>query len=127
VLALVIPVKGPIVEIEVGARNGADLDVLQAAVGGNIEALPLPDFIRGADNATCYIHEEAKFVHVDDDGRPLFNGRATDFLVPGVGLFWGDYIAGPMVVCGFNPRLGVHAELPTTVADRVRLIESEAA
>jgi hypothetical protein len=118
--ALVIPVEGPLVEVELDPGEGAStLAQLQGLVGGMIEALPLPGFIRGAAAATAYIDEEGKFTQ-----EP--NMRATDFMVPGVGLFWGDYIAGPMVLCGFDPSTGRHAELPRAVIDRARLIEREA-
>ena len=53
--------------------------------------------------------------------------RATDFLVPGEGLMWNDYIAGPMLLCGFDIRTGEHALLPEGVVKRARLIEREAA
>ena len=119
--ALVIPVEGPITEIEVGRPGGGDLAVLQEHVGGLIQALPLPDFIRDADKATGYVNEEGKF---EPDCKP--NMRATDFMVPGVGLFFGDYIAGTFILAGFNPRNGTHAELPQSVIDRARLIEREA-
>jgi len=118
--AVVIPVEGPVYEIEVGRPGADDLAVLQEAVGGLIEALAVPQFINGSERATAYCNEEGKYVC-----KP--NMRATDFMVPGVGLFPGDYISGPMVVCGFNPRTGNHAPLPTTVEARVRLIEREAA
>jgi hypothetical protein len=120
-IALVIPVDGPVYEIEVGAPNAGDLETLQAAVGGYIEALPVPEFVPGADRATCYVNEEGKF---DPDCRP--NMRATDFMVPGIGLMPGDWIAGPLVVAGFDPRRGEHAELPPAVVARIRLIEREA-
>ena len=55
------------------------------------------------------------------------NMRATDFMVPGVGLFPGDYIAGPFLLCGFDVNTGEHGELPAEVIERARLIESEAA
>jgi Domain of unknown function (DUF3846) len=118
--ALVIPEAGrPLVEVDFGDEPG--LAELQALVGGMIEALPLPAFIPGADRATAYINEEGKF---DPDCGP--NTRATDYLVPGVGLFWGDYIAGPMVLCGFDPVTGTHRDLPEGVIRRARLIEREA-
>lgn len=123
--ALVIPVVGPIRELEL-AGGGRDLDTLQAAVGGLIQALPLPDFINDAANATAYMNEDGKFTCVDERGEPLVNRRATDFMVPGVGLFFGDFIAGDMVLAGFNARTGEHAELPQAVIDRARLIEREA-
>jgi hypothetical protein len=119
--ALVIPVEGPLYELELGRPGGGDLEVLQEAVGGRIQAIPLPEFIRSADMATAYMNEEGKF---DPDCKP--NMRATDYLVPGVGLFFGDYIAGAMVLAGFNPNTGTHAALPQPVIDRARLIEKEA-
>lgn len=119
--ALVIPVEGPLEEIElVPDENGSTLAPLQAAVGGWIEAVPIPDFVRDADSATAYINEEGKLEQLP------FNGRATDFFVSGIGLFFGDYIAGPLVLCGFDPETGEHAELPEGVIRRARLIEREA-
>jgi hypothetical protein len=117
---LLIPVAGPVEELVLPGSDGDSLRTLQEAVGGFIEALPLPEFITGADGATCYINEEGKL-----EGLP-FNGRATDFLVPGVGLFWGDAIVGPMVVVGFDPTSGEHRDIPPAVEARVRLIEREA-
>lgn len=114
--ALVIPVEGPLYEVELDGQ----LATLQAAVGGLIEAVPLPDFIRGSERATAYCHEEGKL-----EGLPI-NRRATDFVVPGVGIMWQDYIAGPLVLAGFNPVTGDHAPLPDGVARRARLIEGEA-
>jgi len=116
--ALVIPESGPVFELDVPREDA--LDVLQGAVGGYIQALPLPAFVDPDGRATAYVHEEGKF-----ECQP--NMRATDFMVPGVGLFPGDYIAGPMVFIGFDPATGEHAELPASVAKRIRLIEREAA
>jgi hypothetical protein len=118
--ALVIPVEGPLCEIELAAEND-DLDTLQRAVGGFIQALPLPGFVDPTGHSTAYVNEEGKFV---SDCEP--NMRATDFMVPGVGIFFGDYIAGPMVLCGLDPSTGKHDELPEAVVKRARLIESEA-
>jgi hypothetical protein len=116
--AIVIPVEGPLVEIDLADEG--NLKVLQNAVGGYIEAVAVPDFISGADEATAYVDEEGKLT-----GLPI-NRRATDFMVPGVGLSYGDYIAGPMVLAGFDPDSGEHAELPAGVVRRARLIEDEA-
>ena len=125
-IALVIPVTGPIHEIEVGLPGVGDLRVLQVVIGGTIEALPLPAFIKDAGRATAYVHDEGKWACVNEDGSPQVNYRATDFMVPGIGIHFGDYIAGPFVLCGFNPADGEHDELPQSVIDRARLIESEA-
>jgi hypothetical protein len=119
--ALVIPAHGPVTELELTNDGEGSLGVLQAAVGGLIQALPILVSVTGRDRATVYINEEGKF---DPDCE--FNSRATDFLVPGVGLHWGDCIVGSMVVAGFNPVTGRHAALPPAVAKRVRLIEREA-
>lgn len=117
--ALLIPVSGPVETIEL-SNSDSDLQRLQEAVGGLIQGLPLPEFIDPDDQATAYVHEEGKLVGLE------FNGRATDFLVPGVGLFFGDYVAGPMVLAGFDPMRGAHTSLPAHVERRVRLIEREA-
>lgn len=124
--ALVIPVAGPVYEVEVGLPGAGDLRTLQEAVGGTIEALPLPRFLDPAGRATAYVHDEGKWACVNEDGSVAVNYRATDFMVPGVGLSFGDFIAGPFVLCGFNPADGEHDELPQAVIDRARLIESEA-
>ena len=114
--ALVIPVDGPVQTVELDGS----LEQLQALVGGLVQALPVPEFICATGGATAYVGDESKF---DPDCAP--NMRATDFLVPGVGLVWGDYVAGPMIVAGFDPRTGNHAPLPAAVKQRVRLIEQE--
>lgn len=115
--ALLIPVEGPLEAIELDGT----LAQLQGLVGGNIEAVPLPGFIGGAVHATSYVNEEGKF---DPEHKP--NMRATDFMVPGAGLFFGDYIAGPFLLCGFNAATGEHAELPAPVVRRARKIAREA-
>jgi hypothetical protein len=116
--ALLIPEQGPIVQQELDGS----LAQLQGLVGGFIEALPIPEFIPGSDRATAYVNEEGKF---HPNCKP--NMRATDFMVPGIGLFMGDYIAGPFLLCGFDPARGENTDLPDEVEARVRLIEREAA
>ena len=116
--ALLIPVDGPLEQVELDGT----LAQLQKLVGGHIEAVPLPGFIPSSDHATAYVNEEGKFL----ESCPP-NMRATDFMVPGVGLFPGDYISGPFLLCGFDPTTGEHTELPADVVDLARLIESEAA
>lgn len=115
--AIVIPASGPIETIELDGT----LEQLQGIVGGLVQALPVPEFIDPTGRSTVYVGEESKLV-----ADPVFNGRATDFMVVGAGLLWGDWIAGPMVVAGFDPRTGEHAKLPPAVEKRVRLIEREA-
>lgn len=119
--ALLIPVEGPIEEVELTPNDdGSSLAQLQALVGGYIQALPMPDFI--GDDVTAYINEEGKF---SGDTRP--NMRATDFMVPGVGLMMGDYIAGPFVLCGFDAERGENTDIPARAVRRARVIEREAA
>jgi hypothetical protein len=118
--ALVIPVMGRVREIDLRSDDDDSLSQRQAEVGGWIEAVKIPSFIPDADRATCYVNEEGKL-----DGLPV-NHRATDFMVPGIGLWWGDYIAGPMVVCGFDYETGTNAPIPPGVERRVRLVETEA-
>lgn len=114
--ALVMPVEGPLEQI---VLDGS-LEQLQRLVGGYIEAVPIPHFVKDAARATAYINEDGKVT-----GLPA-NMRATDFMVPGVNLYPGDYIAGPMILLGFDPETGEHAELPLGVAQRAKLIEREA-
>jgi hypothetical protein len=118
--ALVIRSEGPIEEIEL-VGGGSQLKQLQELVGGYVEAVPLPGFVDRQGKATAYINGEGKF---DPDCKP--NMRATDFFVPGIGLMYGDHIAGTLVLCGFDANTGEHAELPQPVIDRARLIETEA-
>ena len=116
---LVIPVEGPLVEEEI---DGESLSTLQRLVGGGfIESVVVPDFIKDAEHASAFINEEGKF---REDLKP--NMRATDFLVPGVGLFMGDHIAGPFVLAGDDGEGGI-ADVPAGIVERARLIESEAA
>jgi hypothetical protein len=116
VKALLIPADQaqPVGRITI-AEDG--LAELQAAVGGTIEAVPYH-----ADPAiTTYINEEGEFVC-----EP--NPRATQLLGPG--LFAGDYIAGDVVVCGFDSATGVNLDCPegfeATLAHRRRLPEPNA-
>ena len=115
-IALVIPVEGPLVEVELDGS----LDQLQRLVGGWIQMVPLPGFIDGAERAAAYVNEEGKLT------EHQANRRATDYMVPGAHLLPGDYIAGPLVLCGFDAESGEHADLPPAVIARARLIEQEA-
>lgn len=116
--AIVIPQEGPFRWTDI-PDTGA-LPVLQELVGGYIEAVPIPDFVDRTGRSTAYINEEGKF---HPDCKP--NMAATDFLVPGIGLMPGDFIAGNLILVGFNPDTGDHAPLPPKVHDRANLIASE--
>lgn len=110
--ALLIPVEGPLEEVELEEDSLAQL---QKIVGGNFQMLPLPDFI-GAHTSRAVVNEEG---HFDPDLKP--NRRATDFMVPGVGIQWGDYIAGNFLLIGAEGT-----DVPEKVEARARLIEREA-
>lgn len=120
--ALLIPIEGPLQDLDLDLNSNESLTTMQQLVGGYIQAIPLPSFIDGSAAATCYMDEEGKY---KPDQQP--NMRATDFLVPGTGLLWGDYISGPLLLCGFDPMTGTHRDIPQGVVDRARLIEKEAA
>lgn len=79
------------------------LDSLQAAVGGYIEALPVP----GVQNATAYINEEGKF----DSSLPV-NHRATLVWAKHELLYPGDYIVGDLIITGLNNDTGEQIPVP---------------
>ena len=118
--ALVIPVEGPLEEMDLPDGVKEQLTKLQEIVGGYIESVPIPAFIADANQATAIVNEEGKYMGL----KP--NMRATDFMVPGRGIGWGDYIAGSMVLLGFDPRDGLHKDVPGGVVIRAKLIEQEA-
>lgn len=97
-----------------------------------VEAVPVPALnvrpgrITETDSnaSTAYIDEDGKIAVQDGDAEA--NMRATDFMVPGAGLFWGDYIAGTFILVGFDPSTGEHRRLPAGVVARARLIADEA-
>lgn len=117
--AFVIPVEGPCYETDIPEGDGS-LAALQELVGGWIEAVNIPEFIEGSETGTAYINEEGKLTDLP------FNGRATDFMVPGVGIFFGDYIAGTMVLFGIDYETGENAPVPDGMVRRAKLIENEA-
>ena len=90
------PDRIEVVEIPPG-DTGASLDAMQAVVGGNIEVVPVE-----LNGVSCYVNEEGKF---DPDCTP--NPLALEiFHTMGGRLFPGDFIAGPMLVTGFDPETG---------------------
>jgi len=116
----VIPVAGPCYEADLPETDGSCLEALHDLVGGYIEGLPIPHFVSGHENGTAYINEDGK-------GQGLeVNYRATDFMVPGIGIFYGDYIAGTMVLAGVDYSTGENADVPEGMVRRAKLIESEA-
>lgn len=102
--AIVIEAGGAIRPLEVPEEG---LSTLQAAVGGMIEAL------RFSEHITCYVNEEGKYTCLDDDGNVEVNRIATSLMIGK--LFPGDFIAGPMVIIGFDPSTGEHVDLDERV------------
>ena len=112
--ALLIPVSGAFEEIELDGT----LEQLRGIVGGDLEGVPVPEFISGPRRAMAYINEHGKFQRLEP------NSRATAFLVPGVGIHSDDYIAGPLLLVGVDVFSGEHEELPGAVIERAQLIEA---
>jgi hypothetical protein len=98
VTAVLIPadVNEPVGRITVEGLAG-----LQAAVRGDIEAV---DTAVLGPLLTSYINADGKC----NGCQP--NPRATQLLGPG--LFAGDFIAGPLVVCGFDAGEGENRDCP---------------
>jgi hypothetical protein len=96
VRALLIPVFGPVEEVE---QNG--LDDLRRVVEGHIEALRMP----GREDANAYVNEAGLLA-----GLPR-NARAT--------LLLGFRIAAPAVPCGFGTTTGQHTAIPEGLAQTV--------
>lgn len=104
--ALLIPVEGAARPVEVrNGDGGATLEDLQRLVGGDFETGPYP----GRDDVAPYWHAEGKYAGAG--GQPLpRNERATGLLAPT--LFDGDWIAGDLVLLGFDAATGESRSLP---------------
>jgi Domain of unknown function (DUF3846) len=87
--------------------DGGLLEQIQDAVGGWVEALPWPD----RDDVTCYLNEEGKVQNLPR------NMRATRILRRVIGD--GDWIAGNLLVTGFNQDTGDTLAIPDDVQDWV--------
>lgn len=127
--AIIIPPAGPIQYLD---EFDDSLDALQGVVKGSIEAVPIP-WQFGGEKATAYVNEEGKYVGSWEDSEGdthegmTPNLRATNFMVPGYGLFFGDYIAGPFLILGFDPYTGEHTDsLDERIVQRVKTIANEA-
>ncbi len=112
--ALLIP-QDDALPIEALQLPAESLGALQKAVGGYIEAVALPAHIDKNRKATMFINEEGKY---DDDCK--LNARATDMMVPGVGLHLYDYISGNVVIVGINYTTGENVDIPADVEKCVR-------
>lgn len=114
---VLIPELGEVTPIELPPTNW--LTQMQAAVGGLVEQVLLPPFLEEHGGAVMFINEEGA-------GILPPNMRATDFLVPGIGLAWGQVIYGPAVLVGDDREHGELADLPARVLGRITLIVQEA-
>jgi hypothetical protein len=95
--ALLIPALGPVEEVQQdGVRD------LQALLDGAVEGLP----VNGRHDAAAYVNEHGLL-----DGL-THNPRASRLL--------GVPIAGPAVLCGFDPATGEQTPIPDDLADAVR-------
>ena len=112
--AYVIPVEGPMQVLEL-PDQGSGYELIKAALGGGwLEAVPF----RPDARVSCYVDEEGKL-----KGLPI-NRRATDMMIGSIS--YGDYIAGPMIVTGFDPSTGDTIDLPQ-LPHKMRLVLKEAA
>ena len=93
-------------------------EALQSQVGGMIQALPVPE----RSDATVYINENGKFECVDENGRIIVNPVATMYMKPV--LFPSDFIAGPMLLCGFDPSTGENLDVPNELCQTFGLTEA---
>jgi hypothetical protein len=89
----------PFGAVEVVEQDG--LGDLQRLLDGHVEALP----VDGREDAAAYVNEEGLL-----EG-PADNVRATRLL--------GIQIAGPAVLCGFDPTTGEQKPIPDDLAEAV--------
>lgn len=108
--ALLLHEDGRCEEITVAPGLGGLYNALSTDTGGctNVEALPIFPPRPGRDDATLWIDGEGK------DVRP-HNPFATVWLRIHRLLFPGDYLAGPLLLIGFNPRSGSSRPLPADI------------
>jgi hypothetical protein len=85
--------------------EGSQLQDLNALVGGYIEAIGLwPE-------VTAYLNEEGKLDGMLPNRRATQLARFTQAIMP------DDYIAGPLVVIGFDPETGENRDIPDSLAN----------
>jgi hypothetical protein len=95
-------------------ENGGDakrLAAMQACVGGFIELVHTPTV-----TVSVFVNEEGKFTFGDDPPNRL--GQAV-FQALGGRLFPNDWIAGPVLVCGFRDRDGETVGLDEGLAQHI--------
>lgn len=82
--------------------------------GGKLHMYAIPKQLVGGKNTVAYVNADGRYTY-----RGTVNYRATLFMSPGLGLVSGDYIAGPMVVIGYDPRTAKHVDAPKSVVERI--------
>lgn len=109
ILAVRIPITGPTEPVWLHGGNQSDLDTLQEAVAGYIEAVDL---------------DEHLVMFINEEGHPLLrnlpsNSRATDILAfasrkSGMPVpLGGNDLRGDVVLVGMND-MGENADIPTS-------------
>jgi hypothetical protein len=81
-------------------EGDSQLKSLQELVGGHIEAIGL------APNVTAYLNEEGKLLNLPTNHAASVIALAAQAIMP------DDWIAGPLVVCGFDPNTGENTDIP---------------
>lgn len=125
--AVLIPERGDPREVQVGGYED-----LRECVGGWVESLPIP----GRNDAVAFGNEEAKLIGMEENERAtrlLIGDKAAmrrrmeadraayeERGVAVVTVGWDDprepYIAGPVVVVGFDPDRGENLPIPDDLA-----------
>ena len=82
----------------------SQLESLQELVGGYIEAIGL------WPNVTAYLNEEGKLIDLPVNHTASRLALACEAIAP------MDYIAGPLVVIGFDPNTGENQDIPEDLA-----------
>lgn len=87
--------------------EGDSLTGLQAAVGGYVECFDVAHPMTGAI-ATLWFNDAGKMNQYDRNDMAEVVATCGGW----AGLSWGDWIAGPVIVTGFDPEEGDTIALP---------------
>lgn len=93
--------------LDVDMTEGATLANMQAIVGGNVDCFDIAHPVTGSI-ATVWFHDDGKMIDLPRNYLAGFIAQAGGWQGPA----WGDWIAGPVVVTGFDPKSGVTTTLP---------------
>lgn len=111
--AMLMPVDGKpeLVDLD----DSSQLAELQKFVGGYIEALTFR--VQGRE-AVGWLNEEGK---IQEPPLP-YNQRATILARTYEAIMDGDYVAGPLIVTGFNPNNGENEDVPAWMIEHVEAL-----